>query len=180
LVGFDKEILYKLPYRYIEKTFFQIYLSITPSDPLFSDLIDLLLSIIVGTISFILLVIKKENKRRHFLFTLSFIITAILSFYIALTRNNFYSVKLQNCYESNIKFIDFDGKRKIKILKPNEKKWIIYSSDYPNKKDNTGETWHTIHFKLDKSRHSISVFTLDAMKTIKIPDDNDNPGGVQN
>lgn len=177
IFGYDKEIISILPYRYVEKPFFQIYLASTPSGAIFTDLIALLISIIGGSRCFVLLV-KKNNTKRYLLLTLSFIITVIATISITFTRNNYYSVELKNSYKTDIKYIDFDGKRKIGSLKPGQSKWIIYKSNYPNKMDNAGETWRTINFTINKSRQGITVFTEDSMKKIRIPDDNNSPGGI--
>lgn len=177
--GYDKEVISFLPYRFIEKPFFQFYLNITPSDAIWTDALAFLLSVILGIRSMIYF-IKKEDKRiRYLFFVIIFIMVGISSLFILFTRNNYYSVQLVNSNDEKIKFIDFDGVRKLKSLKPNEGKWIIYKSNYPNKRDNTGETWRRINYTNNNSRQGIDVFTEDAMKTIKIPDDNDNPGGIR-
>lgn len=179
MFGFDKEIISILPYSYIEKPFFQFYLKFTPTDPIITDLLALLLSLILALTSLVFIIIKKDNRIRFLLFFLSFLTIAILSLYITLTRNNYYSVQIENCYKEEIKYINVDGKRKIKQLKPNEKRWIIYKSSYPNKKDNSGETWRHIDYVINESRLQIYVFTRDSMEIIRIPEDNNDPGGIK-
>lgn len=177
--GYDKQILSSIPYRFIQKSFFQFYLSISPSDSIVSDLFAALASLILSIISLIFVFIVKTKKWQLGLFSGLYFFLILVSIFIALTRTNFYSVKIVNNYESKITNIGFDGKRKIKALKPNEKKWIIYHSNYPNIQDNMGSTWHTVFYEKQGSKMSITLMTGETMREIIIPDDDEHPGGIQ-
>lgn len=179
IFGFDKEIISILPYSYIEHPIFQFYLSITPTDAFNTDFVAIILSLILTFSSFILIIIKKNNRKHFLLFSISFFVLSIFSAYITFSRNNYYSVQLKNNYEDEIKHINIDGVRKIQQLEPNEKKWIIYKSRYPNANENNYNTWHQIDYVLKKSRLQIYISSAESMKLIRIPTDNDDPGGVK-
>lgn len=169
--GYDKQILSSIPYRFIQKSFFQFYLSISPSDSIVSDLFAALASLILTIVSLVLIFIIKTKKWQFGLFSVLYFLLTILSLSIALTRTNYYSVKIVNNHEKNIININFDGQRKIKSLEPTNGKWIIYRSVYPNEQDNFGSTWHRIDYTIHNSKTSITLPTGENMRCIIIPDD---------
>lgn len=175
--GYDKQILSSIPYRYIQKSFFQFYLSISPSDSILTDLYASFASLILSIVSLIFVFIVKTKKLQLVLFSGLYFFLVLVSLSISLTRTNFYSVKIVNNYENKITNIEFDRKRKIKTLRPNEKKWIIYHSNYPNIQNNMGSTWHTIYYEKQGSKMSITLMTGETMREIIIPDNDQNPGG---
>jgi hypothetical protein len=177
LFGYDKQILSILPYRYIQKPFFQEYISLTFFSGVITDLLAILISFII-VIRCFLFIIKRNNKNRYLIYFLSSIILLIVSITILWSREQYLAFELKNCFKTDIKYINIDGERKIQLLKPKEKKWILYKDNYSDHYSNGGEI---ISFKLtftrNKSRLGMYVFSPKSL--IKIPDDNDDPGGLK-